>query len=186
MSFRRCTFRGVDSGPGIGMEQSGTPCGGSVDWLLWCQASASPPRRMLQANLRQAQESWFRTLARTPNRSAAANSTGRGSGTRTSTAANDKIVGVSYYGWLPLVRFNASKMVTFDANSPPLAWTAPPPGTVSVVLTMTDIETSSGGNPQDQLLWAVVNLPPSSRLLAENTTRGRKQCCRQERSSAAF
>jgi len=78
------------------------------------------------------------------------------------------------YGWLPLKYApNAAKMVTFDASSPPLAWTAPPQGTVSVVLTMTDLETSSGGNPQDQLLWAVVNLPPSTRLLAESTTRGR-------------
>jgi Raf kinase inhibitor-like YbhB/YbcL family protein len=78
------------------------------------------------------------------------------------------------YGWLPLkYAANTAKMVTFDAVSPPLVWTDPPPGTVSVVLTMTDLETSSGGNPQDRLLWAVVNLPPSTRLLAENTTRGR-------------
>jgi Raf kinase inhibitor-like YbhB/YbcL family protein len=64
-------------------------------------------------------------------------------------------------------------MVTFDPVSPPLVWTDPPPGTVSVVLTMTDMEASSGGNPQDRLLWAVINLPPSTRLLAENTIRGR-------------
>ena len=63
-------------------------------------------------------------------------------------------------------------METFDAISPPLAWTAPPAGTVSVTLIMIDMETSSGGNPQDGLLWAVVNLPPSTRLLAENTARG--------------
>lgn len=80
----------------------------------------------------------------------------------------------SDYGWLPLkYAANAARMATFDAVSPPLVWTAPPPGTVSVVLTMTDLETSSGGNPQDRLLWAVVNLPPSTRLLAENTIRGR-------------
>jgi Raf kinase inhibitor-like YbhB/YbcL family protein len=78
------------------------------------------------------------------------------------------------YGWLPLKYApNAAKMATFDAPSPPLAWTAPPAGTVSVALIMIDMETSSGGNPQDRLLWAVINLPPSTRLLAENTTRGR-------------
>ncbi len=78
------------------------------------------------------------------------------------------------YGWLPLkYAANAAKMVTFDPISPPLVWTDPPPGTVSVVLTMTDMEASSGGNPEDRLLWAVINLPPSTRLLAENTTRGR-------------
>jgi Raf kinase inhibitor-like YbhB/YbcL family protein len=64
-------------------------------------------------------------------------------------------------------------MVTFDPVSPPLVWTEPPPGTASVVLAMIDMETSSGGNPQDRLLWAVINMPPSTRLLAENTTRGR-------------
>jgi Raf kinase inhibitor-like YbhB/YbcL family protein len=80
----------------------------------------------------------------------------------------------SDYGWLPLKYApNAAKMMTFDATSPPLAWTAPPPGTVSVALIMIDMETSSGANPQDRLLWAVVNLPPSTRLLAENTIRGR-------------
>ena len=78
------------------------------------------------------------------------------------------------YGILPLKYApNAAGMVTFDAVSPPLAWTAPPPGTVSVALVMTDMETSSGGNPQDSMLWAVINLPPTTRLLAENTTRGR-------------
>jgi Raf kinase inhibitor-like YbhB/YbcL family protein len=78
------------------------------------------------------------------------------------------------YGWLPQkYAANAGKMVTFDPVSPPLVWTEPPPGTVSVVLAMIDMETSSGGNPQDRLLWAVVNMPPSTRLLAENTTRGR-------------
>jgi Raf kinase inhibitor-like YbhB/YbcL family protein len=80
----------------------------------------------------------------------------------------------SDYGWLPLkYAANATKMVTFDAVSPPLVWTEPPPGTVSVVLAMIDLETSSGGTPQDRLLWAVINMPPSTRLLAENTTRGR-------------
>jgi Raf kinase inhibitor-like YbhB/YbcL family protein len=78
------------------------------------------------------------------------------------------------YGWLPLnYAANAAKMVTFDPISPPLLWTEPPPGTVSVVLAMIDMETSSGGNPQDRLLWVVINMPPSTRLLAENTTRGR-------------
>jgi Raf kinase inhibitor-like YbhB/YbcL family protein len=78
------------------------------------------------------------------------------------------------YGWLPLkYAANAVKMVTLDPVSPPLVWTEPPAGTVSVVLTMTDMESSSGGNPQDRLLWAVINLPPSARLLSENTTRGR-------------
>jgi len=48
-------------------------------------------------------------------------------------------------------------MVTFDVTSPPLAWTAPPTGTVSLALIMIDMETSSGGNPQDRLLWAVIN-----------------------------
>ena len=78
------------------------------------------------------------------------------------------------YGWLPLkYAANAAKMVTFDPVSPPLVWTEPPPSTASVVLAMIDMETSSGGNPQDRLLWAVINMPPSTRLLAENTTRGR-------------
>jgi Raf kinase inhibitor-like YbhB/YbcL family protein len=78
------------------------------------------------------------------------------------------------YGWLPLkYAANAARMVTLDPISPPLVWTDPPQGTQSVVLIMIDMETSSGGNPQDRLLWAVINLPPSARLLAENTTRGR-------------
>jgi phosphatidylethanolamine-binding protein (PEBP) family uncharacterized protein len=77
-------------------------------------------------------------------------------------------------------------MVTFDAISPPLAWTAPPAGTVSVALIMIDMETSSGGNPQDRLLWAVVNLPPSTRLLAENTIRGRTAMLPPGLSSSAF
>src|SRR3984893_888399 len=78
------------------------------------------------------------------------------------------------YGWLPLkYAANAAKMVTFAPVSPPLVWTEPPPGTVSVVLAMIDMETSSGGDPQDRLGWAVINRPPSTRLLAENTTRGR-------------
>ena len=78
------------------------------------------------------------------------------------------------YGWLPLkYAANAARMVTFDPVSPPLVWTEPPPGTVSVTVAMIDMETSSGGNPQDRLLWAIINMPPSTRLLAENTTRGR-------------
>jgi Raf kinase inhibitor-like YbhB/YbcL family protein len=78
------------------------------------------------------------------------------------------------YGWLPLkYAANAAKMVTLDPVSPPLVWTDPPQGTESVVLIMIDMETSSGGNPQDRLLWAVINLPPSARLLAEHTNRGR-------------
>jgi hypothetical protein len=93
----------------------------------------------------------------------------------------------SDYGWLPLkYASNATKMVTFDAISPPLAWTAPPAGTVSVALIMIDMETSSGGNPQDRLLWAVVNLPPSTRLLAENTIRGRTAMLPPGLSSSAF
>ena len=70
---------------------------------------------------------------------------------------------------------NAASMVTFDAPSPPLAWSNPPAGTVSYALTMTDMEGSSGGYPQDVLLWMVVNMPnnANSRLLAEGIQRGR-------------
>ena len=64
-------------------------------------------------------------------------------------------------------------MVTFDATSPPLEWTNPPGGTISWVLVMTEMEFSSGGNPQDGLLWMVVNVPVRNRLLAEGTLRGR-------------
>ena len=80
------------------------------------------------------------------------------------------------YGVLPLKYApNAASMVTFDAPSPPLAWSNPPAGTVSYALTMTDMEGSSGGYPQDVLLWMVVNMPnnANSRLLAEGIQRGR-------------
>lgn len=80
----------------------------------------------------------------------------------------------SDYGVLPLKYApNAAKMVTLNATSPPLAWTSPPPGTVSVVLTMTDTEASFGGNPQDILLWAVINIPANTQFLAEGIPRGR-------------
>ena len=91
------------------------------------------------------------------------------------------------YGWLPLkYAANATKMVTFDPTSPPLVWTEPPPGTVSVVLAMIDMKSSSGGNPQDRLLWAVINLPPNSRLLAENQREAGRRCCRPGLSNSAF
>jgi Raf kinase inhibitor-like YbhB/YbcL family protein len=64
-------------------------------------------------------------------------------------------------------------MVTFNATSPPLAWTSPPTGTISVVLTMTDMEFSSGGNPEDLLLWAVINIPANTQLLVEGIPRRR-------------
>src|SRR5260221_9177728 len=67
----------------------------------------------------------------------------------------------------------AEKLVRSNPFPPPLVGTEPQAGTASVVLAMIDMEASSGGNPQDRLLWAVINMPPSTRLLAENTTRGR-------------
>jgi len=89
--------------------------------------------------------------------------------TLTSSAFSD-------YGALPLKYApNSAAVVTFDATSPPLAWTNPPARTVSFVLTMTDMESSMGDNPQDVLLWMVVNIPnnATSRLLAEGVPRGR-------------
>jgi Raf kinase inhibitor-like YbhB/YbcL family protein len=78
------------------------------------------------------------------------------------------------YGVLPLKYApNAARMTTFDALTPPLAWTTPPPGTVSVVVTMTDMEASSGGDPQDLLLWAVINIPANTQMLAEGVPRGK-------------
>src|SRR5882762_10174427 len=63
------------------------------------------------------------------------------------------------YGWLPLkYASNAAKMVTFDATSAPLAWTAPPTGTVSMSIMIRGTYSSSGGNTQDRILWAVFNL----------------------------
>lgn len=87
------------------------------------------------------------------------------------------IVSPAFKGYTPLpLKYapNAQEMVTFDAISPPLAWTAPLPdsGTRSIAVTMTDMEASTGGYPQNQMLWAVINMPPNTRFLAENTERG--------------
>lgn len=78
------------------------------------------------------------------------------------------------YGQLPLKYApNAGGMTTFDAVSPPLAWTQPPRGTVSTAVIMTDLESSQGGMPQDLPLWMVVNIPANTLDLAEGVPRGR-------------
>lgn len=78
------------------------------------------------------------------------------------------------YGVLPLKYApNAHAQTTFAGLSPPLQWTAPPPRTRAYVLTMLDLEAAPGGNPQDQLLWMVVNLPASTSGLPEGMARGR-------------
>ena len=41
-----------------------------------------------------------------------------------------------------------------------------------MTLTVTDMEASSGGNPEEQLIWAVINLPSNIRFLSEATNRG--------------
>jgi len=77
------------------------------------------------------------------------------------------------YGALPLKYApNAHAQVTFAALSPPLAWTNPPPRTRALVLTMLDLDASPGGDPQDHLLWLVVNLTAVAGL-PEGVPRGR-------------
>jgi Raf kinase inhibitor-like YbhB/YbcL family protein len=78
------------------------------------------------------------------------------------------------YGSLPLKYApNASRQTTLDAVSPPLAWTRPPARTEAFVVTMTDLEAGQGGDPDDLLLWAVVNIPASTQMLAEGIPKGR-------------
>lgn len=77
------------------------------------------------------------------------------------------------YGALPLKYApNAHAQTTFAALSPPLAWTQPPPRTKALVLTMLDLEAAPGDDPDDQLLWMVVNLTGSF-ALPEGLPRGR-------------
>jgi Raf kinase inhibitor-like YbhB/YbcL family protein len=77
------------------------------------------------------------------------------------------------FGALPLKYApNAAKFVTLNAISPPLAWTAAPMGTVSITLTVSDMESSYGGDPDDLLIWAVINLPANTRFLSEAINRG--------------
>jgi Raf kinase inhibitor-like YbhB/YbcL family protein len=78
------------------------------------------------------------------------------------------------YGALPLKYApNAHAQTTWAGLSPPLSWTQPPLRTRALVLTMLDLEAAPGGNPDDQLLWMIVNLPASTRGLPEGVPRGR-------------
>jgi Raf kinase inhibitor-like YbhB/YbcL family protein len=78
------------------------------------------------------------------------------------------------YGALPLKYApNAAVMTTFDAVSPPLAWTRPPPRTVAFAVTMIDLEAAQGGDPQDEALWMVVNIPANTNALVEGIPKGR-------------
>jgi Raf kinase inhibitor-like YbhB/YbcL family protein len=91
------------------------------------------------------------------------------------------------FGQLPLKYApNAAGMVTLDATSPPLAWTRPPQGTVSVALVMTDLESSRGGYPQDLPLWMVINIPAGFTELAEGTPRGRTAMLQQGAFQKSF
>jgi len=77
------------------------------------------------------------------------------------------------YGALPLKYApNAHAQTTFAGLSPPLAWTQPPPRTRALVLTMLDLEAAPGGDPDDQVLWMVVNITAIP-ALPEGVPRGR-------------
>jgi hypothetical protein len=77
------------------------------------------------------------------------------------------------YGALPLKYApNAHAQTTFAGLSPPLAWTQPPPRTRALVLTMLDLEAAPGGDPDDQVLWMVVNITAINGL-PEGVPRGR-------------
>jgi Raf kinase inhibitor-like YbhB/YbcL family protein len=77
------------------------------------------------------------------------------------------------YGALPLKYApNAHAQTTFAGLTPPLNWTQPPPRTRALVLTMLDLEAAPGGDPDDQLLWMVVNITGSTGL-PEGVPRGR-------------
>lgn len=77
------------------------------------------------------------------------------------------------YGALPLKYApNAHAQTTFAGLTPPLAWTQPPPRTKALVVTMIDLEAAPGGNPDDQLLWMVVNVSAIF-ALPEGLPRGR-------------
>ena len=78
------------------------------------------------------------------------------------------------YGALPLKYApNAHAQTTWAGISPPLAWTQPPARTRAYVVTMLDLEAALGGDPQDPVLWMMVNLPASTSGLPEGIARGR-------------
>ena len=78
------------------------------------------------------------------------------------------------YGALPLKYApNARAQTTYAGLSPPLAWTNPPPRTRALAVTMLDLEAAPGGDPDDEVLWMVVNLPASTAGLPEGVPRGR-------------
>ncbi len=77
------------------------------------------------------------------------------------------------YGALPLKYApNAHAQTTWAGVSPPLAWTNPPPRTRALILTMLDLDAAPGGDPEDQVLWMVVNLTGTF-ALPEGVPRGR-------------
>jgi Raf kinase inhibitor-like YbhB/YbcL family protein len=77
------------------------------------------------------------------------------------------------YAALPLKYApNAHAQTTYAGISPPLAWTQPPPRTKALVITMLDLEAAPGGDPDDQLLWMVVNITGTF-ALPEGIPRGR-------------
>jgi hypothetical protein len=77
------------------------------------------------------------------------------------------------YGALPLKYApNAHVQTSWAGTSPPLQWTQPPPRTRALVLTMLDLEAAPGDDPDDQVLWMVVNLTNVS-ALPEGVPRGR-------------
>jgi hypothetical protein len=77
------------------------------------------------------------------------------------------------YGALPLKYApNAHAQTTYAGLSPPLAWTNLPPRTRALVLTMLDLDAAPGGNPEDPVLWMVVNITGAA-ALPEGVPRGR-------------
>src|SRR4051794_21804178 len=59
-----------------------------------------------------------------------------------------------------------------DQTSPALTWTNPPPGTVSFVLHMHDMEVARNKTFDDQLHWLVWNMPATTTSLPEGVPMG--------------
>ena len=138
----------------------------SLDAATAQNAGNAPPQ--------PAQRSWYRVRVRSPSRSPAAVPRRPLSRARVSAATDNQIVGLCRLRMAaPEVR--RQRRQDGDARSGLAAAGLDRPAARDGIRrpVMIDMETSSGGNPQDRLLWAVINLPPSTRLLAENTTRGR-------------
>jgi Raf kinase inhibitor-like YbhB/YbcL family protein len=59
-----------------------------------------------------------------------------------------------------------------DQTSPALTWTNTPPGTVSFVLHMHDVDVARNRTTEDQLHWLVWNIPASATSLPEGVPAG--------------